>query len=279
MSVRIVADSSADLLALDGISFASVPLTVHAGDRVFVDDATCDIEEMTSFLRSYKGKTSSACPSLHAWQEAFGDADEIYCVTISSAMSGTYNSACLAAREHMAHHPNCRIHVFDTLNAGPGCRQTVEKIAACIRRGFSFEETVAVVSSYRDKTNLVFSLASVHNFVANGRVSPAVGAIVGILGIRVVGKASVAGEFAVLNKARGDHKAVQAIAHQMLAQGWDGTTVYIHHCMNLSMAQELRDLLLTHFPAANIEIAPLRGLCSYYAEAGGVLVAYEGNVR
>lgn len=134
------------------------------------------------------------------------------------------------------------------------------------------------MTAFRDRANLIFSLASVHNFVANGRVSAAVGAIVGILGIRVIGKAGVKGELSA-SRSRGDHKAMQNMLGAMMKQGWNGSKVYIHHCMNQSAAEELKAALLEKFPNAEIEIGVLRGLCSYYAEVGGVLAAYEGNLR
>ena len=216
MMTKIVADSSADLLTLGDLPFASVPLTIHAGDRVFVDDEHCDIDGMIAFLRTYKGKTTTSCPNTECWLKAFGNADTVYCVTISSAMSGTYNAAMLAAKEYMELHPERRVHVFDSLSAGPGCTQMVEKVADCVRKGLSFEDTVAAVTAFRDRANLIFSLASVHNFVANGRVSAAVGAIVGILGIRVIGKAGVKGELVIASKSRGDHKAMQNMLSAML---------------------------------------------------------------
>ena len=109
MMTKIVADSSADLLTLGDLPFASVPLTIHAGDRVFVDDEHCDIDGMIAFLRTYKGKTTTSCPNTECWLKAFGDADTVYCVTISSAMSGTYNAAMLAAKEYMELHPERRV--------------------------------------------------------------------------------------------------------------------------------------------------------------------------
>lgn len=277
--MKIVADSSADLLTIPDVPFAVVPLLVHAGDRTFVDDEHCDLDELRTFFQHYKGKSSTSCPSLQCWLDAFGDAEEVFCVTISSAMSGTYNAACMAAKEYMAQYPERRVHVFDTLNAGPGCTQMVEKLAACIRRGLDFDDIVTAVTAYRSRANLVFSLASIHNFVANGRVSAAAGAIVGILGIRVICKAGQEGEFVISGKVRGEHKALQSMVDTMMKQGWNGSKVYIHHCSNQTGALALRDALHAKFPDAEIEVAPLRGLCSYYAENGGILVAYEGNLR
>ena len=84
MMTKIVADSSADLLTLGDLPFASVPLTIHAGDRVFVDDEHCDIDGMIAFLRTYKEKTTTSCPNTECWLKSFGDADTVYCVTIST---------------------------------------------------------------------------------------------------------------------------------------------------------------------------------------------------
>ena len=77
MMTKIVADSSADLLTLGDLPFASVPLTIHAGDRVFVDDEHCDIDGMIAFLRTYKGKTTTSCPNTECWLKAFGNADTV----------------------------------------------------------------------------------------------------------------------------------------------------------------------------------------------------------
>lgn len=132
------------------------PADDSCGRPCFVDDEHCDIDGMIAFLRTYKGKTTTSCPNTECWLKAFGDADTVYCVTISSAMSGTYNAAMLAAKEYMELHPERRVHVFDSLSAGPGCTQMVEKVADCVRKGLSFEDTVAAVTAFRDRANLIF---------------------------------------------------------------------------------------------------------------------------
>lgn len=87
MSVKIVADSAANMHTLEGIDFASAPLTIRTADREFVDNASLDILEMVDYLGKYKGKSGSACPGVGDWLEVFGDADEVYCVTIISSLS------------------------------------------------------------------------------------------------------------------------------------------------------------------------------------------------
>ncbi len=101
MKIKIVADSSANLYTLDGpdFDFSPVPLKVLAGDREYVDDSRLDVPQMLKELKEYKGKSSTACPSVGDWLEAFGDADIVYGSAITSHLSGCYNAAAIAA-EH-----------------------------------------------------------------------------------------------------------------------------------------------------------------------------------
>jgi len=227
-------------------------------------------------MLSYKGKSSTACPGTQDWQDAFGDAENVFCVTITSGLSGAYNSARIAAEEYMAAHPGRRVHVVDTLSAGPELRLVVEKLQELILAGLPFDEIVEEIEKYHKRSFLVFSLQSLHNFVANGRVSPAVGALVGLLGIRVVGKASEQGTLEPLSKARGDRKALQEILRIMKELGWTGGRVRIAHNENAAMAGALRDALRAIHDKLDVSIERCRGLCSFYAEKGGVLVGFEG---
>ena len=81
MAVRkIVTDSSADTLVLDGVDFASAPLIIRTDEKHYVDDAALDVAGMAEDLRHYSGKSSTACPGVGEWLKAFGDAEEIFCV-------------------------------------------------------------------------------------------------------------------------------------------------------------------------------------------------------
>lgn len=276
MTFKIVSDSSSDMLSLDSVPFASVPLTIRAGETIFVDDENCDAQAMTAFMLTYKGKSSTACPSTQDWLDAFGDAEHVFCVTLTSNLSGSYNSARVAGEEYMEAHPGRRVHVVDTLSAGPELRLVVEKLQELILAGHDFDTIVKEIEAYHRRAYLVFSLQSLHNFVANGRVSPAVGALVGLLGIRVVGRASDVGTLEPLSKVRGDRKALPEIVSLMQKMGWTGGKVRIAHTNNEQLAAALRDALAALHSKLDVTIDRCRGLCSYYAEQGGVLVGFEG---
>ena len=272
---KIVADSSANLMKLEHIPFAAAPLKIIAGDREFVDDETLDLAAMVDFFSTYKGRSQTSCPNPDDWLRAFGDADEVYCVAITSGLSGSYNAACIAREMYLEAHPERKVYVIDSLSAGPELTLIVEKLEQLLMEGKSFEEICGFMPGYLQKTGLLFSLESLNNFAANGRVSPAVAKLAGVLGIRIVGKASDAGTLEPTDKCRGEAKAVSTIMKHLKANGLQTGTVRIAHCSNEKAANSLKAMINAELPRVTVKIGENLGLCSYYAERGGMLVGYE----
>ena len=217
-TMKIVADSSANILQLQQVSFGAAPMKIITDEREFVDDEQLDVEAMVSWFDSYKGKSKTSCPNSSDWLEAFGDADHIFCVTITSGLSGSYNSACIAKQIYEADHPGRRVFVIDSLSAGPELALTIEKLAWWIGKGADFDTICREITDYQKRTGLLFMLQE--------------------MGLRK-GKVRIA------------------------------------HCENEAAAQELKTLIEAAFPNANVQIQSCLGLCSYYAEKGGLLVGFE----
>ena len=277
MNYKIVADSSADLLELSGCDFAAVPLKIITDNKEYVDDAALDLDGMIRDLESYKGQSKSSCPNVGDWKSAFGDSDGVFAVTITSGLSGSYNAAKLAMDEYVAEKEGRQGAVLDTLSAGPECTLVVEKLRELISQNLPFAEIEEKIRTYMKKTHLAFSLDSLRNLANNGRVSKAVAKIAGILGIRVIGRASDEGQLEMTDKARGPERALSDLYKNMLARGFNGGRVRIHHCRNLAAAQALEKRIRQDFRSASVTIAGTRALCSFYAEAGGLLVGYEAG--
>ena len=275
MKIRIVADSSANLKTDLNKNLISVPLKITSGARTFIDDENLSVKEMTDYLASYNGKSGSACPGTGEWIEAFGDADWVFAVTITSNLSGSYNSARVAMEEHLEEHPECRIHIFDSLSAGPELKLIVEKIEELTAEGREFDAICEEVNTYMKTTYLEFTLKSLRNLANNGRVSPAVAKLAGIIGLQLVGKASEVGTLEPTDKVRGEKKALAALAKNMKALGYKGGKVRIDHCLNKEAALKLEDLLRADYPDADIKIDEVGGLCCFYAEVGGLLIGFE----
>ncbi len=276
MQYKIVADSSADLRSLTSqIPFSMVPLKIIAGGEEFVDDETLDVGQMVAFLSEYKGRSGSACPSVSDYLDAFGEAERIFCFTITSNLSGSFNAARLAKEDYEAAHPDRKVYVVDSLSAGAEIKLLAEKAEELILTGMEYEEICSALAAYGQRTGLMFSLESLRNLANNGRVSPMVAKIAGVLGIRAVGRASMEGTLELLDKCRGEKKALQKLLERMIEQGYVGGRVLIDHCQNLPAAEALREMILQGYPNGDVVIGETYGLCSFYAELGGLLVGYE----
>lgn len=273
--MKIIADSSANITALAGASYQSVPMTIRAGERDFIDDETLDPHELLDYLASYSGKSGTACPSLDCWLRAFEGADEIFVLTITSRLSGTCASAMAARDVYLQSHPDTKIHVFDTLSTGPEMQLLAERIAALYAMGLSFDVICEKAQEYLATTHLFFRLKSLHNLAQNGRVSKLTAGAVGILGIQILSTASSEGTIQPVEKCRGEKKTREAMVQHILDTGYRGGKVRIHHAENPDAAGALAASLRERFPEADIEILPCAGLCSYYAERGGVIVGFE----
>ena len=275
MEIKIVADSSANLQTSENRRFCSVPLKIVVGERDYVDDEKLDISAMLKALKDYKGKSGTACPGMDEWLCAFGDADMVLGAAITSKLSGTYNTARLAAEEYMAVHPGRKAFILDSLSAGPELRLIVEKYAELVQEGADFEEICERIKAYLSRTHLMFSLESLSNFAKNGRVSPAIAKLVGIMGIRVVGQASATGELEPMHKCRGEKRALAQLYACIRQAGYTGGKVRIDHSYNAVAAVELATMIKKDFPESDVQIGVNRGLCCYYAEEGAVLVGFE----
>ena len=166
---RIVADSSCDLLTLDGADFVSVPLSIRTDAEEFYDDANLDVDAMVSMLRDTKGRSYSACPNIADWESAFGESGNVIAFTITSALSGSYNAACVAKKNCEERNPARRIYVVDSLSAGPEIALLIERALYELRSHADFDKACEALNTYQAHTHLLFALESMHNLAQNGR--------------------------------------------------------------------------------------------------------------
>ncbi len=275
MNFKIITDSSSDMLHLDGVPFVVTPLKIVTDNKEYIDNQDLDVTAMVDDLFSYKGKSSSSCPNTDEWLCAFGDAQYIFCVTITGTLSGSYNSACVAKKLYEEQYPQRKVFVINSLSTGPEMKLIIEKIKELILLGKTFEEICEEIDIYTSKTGLIFMLESMKNLANNGRVSHITAKAAGLLGIRVVGKASDKGDLQPLDKTRGEEKTKCSIINRMREEGYWGGKVRIAHCQNPQFAENIKQRLTKEFGNIDIEVYECRGLCSFYAEKGGVLIGFE----
>lgn len=272
--VRFIADSSCDMKEADYENLVTVPLTISTEKESWVDEKL-DINQMLNVLEAYKGRSYTACPGPESWIKAFEGADTVYVATLTSGLSGTYNSAMAAKELFCKEHPEVRIHVFDTLTTAAELRLFMEKLMELDSQGNSFEEVCKKAQDYLKKTRLLFSLKSLHNFAQNGRVSKALASAVGVLGISIIGIASEEGTLQPIEKSRGDKRVVAKLTEQLRKLSYNGGKLRISHVQNEALAEQIKDAVKKLYPKADVLVYGARGLCSYYAERGAVLLGCE----
>ncbi|MBR2341691.1 MAG: DegV family protein [Clostridia bacterium] len=273
--VKIVADSSADTLTLGDFPFAIAPLKMISSQKEYVDDANLDVEQMLDELALNDEKVSSSCPSPEDWVSSFGDAKYVFCFTITSGLSGSYNSARIAKEDYEAKYPDRKVHIVDSLSTGPEIVVLIEKVQELVLAGYTFEEVSNAVDEYQKTTGLVFMLRSLRNLKNNGRVNPIVAKVAGVLGIKIIGEASEKGDLKPLHKHKSERTLFAKLLDCMKEKGYHGGKVRIGHCRNEKDSFLLKEHIFKEFPSADVLVYKLRGLCSFYAEIGGVLVGFE----
>jgi DegV family protein with EDD domain len=278
---NIVSDSSCDLRTSDfhsdRVLFRSVPLRIQVGSQEFVDNDGLSVPEMLRAMAAEKSASSSACPSPADFARAFEAGDCTVCFTISSNLSGTYNSAIMARDMVLEEHPEKRVCVIDS-------RATAGAMVLLIRRARElmeadetgdFDGICAQLRLYQAALRTCFTLENFDNLIKNGRMRPLVGTLLHSLGIHVIADATPQGTIHVADKARGEAKTFRAITALMRAsKECDGAEVVISHCENLEGAMKLKQQILEDLPVKHVEIISCRGLTSFYAMEKGLIVGY-----
>ncbi len=275
MNFKIITDSSSDMFNFDGTPFSVAPLKIVTDQKEYCDDQNLDVAAMVEDLLKYKGKSSSSCPNPDEWLKSFDNADRIFCITITGTLSGSFNSACAAKQLYEERYPDREVFVINSLSTGPEMKLIVEKISELITAGKAYEDICEEITDYTSKTGLLFMLESMKNLANNGRVSHLTAKAAGLLGIRVIGKASDKGDLQPLDKVRGEQKSKSTIINRMRQEGFWGGKVRIAHCQNPQFAESIKQAITKEFGNIDIEVYDCRGLCSFYAEKGGILVGFE----
>ena len=273
--MKIVADSSCDMAVLPGVNFSVVPLIISADEREFVDGEDLNVDEMLTFIENYKGRTGTACPSIQGFLDAFEDEAELFVVTMTGSLSGTYGSACAARDQYIQEHPGRKVYVVDSKSTGPGERLLIEKLSELIEEGISFDEICTRIEDYKAKNHLFFGLRSIDNLAKSGRVNRLIASAVGLLGISILGTASKEGTIEPVGKSRGDVRLVRDTFKEMKAAGYQGGKVRINNVLNAEIADALRHAIIAEYPNADVLCYPAYGLNSFYAERYGFILGCE----
>ena len=278
MKWKIVTDSACDTRYLEELAedteFLSVPLHILVGDKEFIDEEGLDTAQMMQEVYAYEGVSRTACPSPAAWMEAYQGAEYVIVITISSNLSGSYESANTAKCMLEEDGNGGKVFILDSLSTGPEMVLLARKANELIKEGKDFEQVCQELQEYKKKTGVMCILTRMENLVKNGRVKKVTAFVAGLLNINIIAEGSKEGTIEMIGKSRGKEKTYAQFVEKIKSRG-NVREIMISHCHNLAGAENLRDKLQKALGDIKFTILPTGGLCSFYAEDQGMIIAYE----
>lgn len=279
MSYKIVVDSCGELTEEQKASehFASVALELDVDEYHFVDDDTFVQKDFLEKAKASPNCPKSTCPSPERYLEAYeGEQERIYAVTLSSRLSGSYNSAQLAKNLYEEEEKgNKKIHVFDSKSASIGETLIAIKIQECEEKGMNFEEVVDAVETYIESQTTYFVLETLDTLQKNGRLSHLKALVAGALNIKPVMGSTPEGDICQLGKARGMNKALDKMVQEVLSrvENSQERILAISHCNCPERAKMVKEKLEREAQFKEIIVLDTRGISTMYANDGGVIIA------
>lgn len=276
MSYKIIVDSCGEFTEemKQDEHFASVPLQLDVDDYHVVDDETFDQQEFLKRVKESHNSPKSSCPSPQSYIDAMaGDAEHIYIVTLSSKLSGSYNSAVLAKNMYMEEHDDKQIHVVDSQSASLGETVTALRIQELEKSGLSFTEVVAGVEKHVKEMATYFVLETLETLRKAGRISGMKALAAGMLNIKPVMK----GEEGVIKQAgqaRGINKALDTMVKELVAasKNCEQKILGISHCNCPERAQLVKEKAQQLAKFKDIIVLNTAGVSTMYANDGGIIM-------
>ncbi len=273
--IQIILDSTADLAARFQGMTEVIPLTVSFGDQEYIDGVTLTRDEFYTKLEEGKVLPKTSQPSPSVFEEVFEKLREQgkqgIVITVSSKLSGTYQSACIAAQDYP------EIRVVDSLNVTIGAGILAEYALDRVQKGATLEELEAELLKKREEICLVAMLDTLEYLMKGGRLSKTAAIAGGVLNIKPVITIKD-GEVKVLGKARGVKKANNLLVEQVQAHGADFSQPILLGYSGTSDAllqDYIRDsAALWEGRVDKLEYAQVCSVIGTYAGGGAVAVAF-----
>lgn len=273
---RLIADSCADLTKekKEWTGVRLVPLTLTIDKEEILDDESFCQKKFLEKMRKSPECPRSACPSPESYMREFEGADEIFVVTLSRHLSGSYQSAVLAKQMYQEEHPEVKIEIVDSQSASVGESLLVLKLRSLFDK-FSFEEITKKIKKFRDGMQTKFVLEDLDVFIKNGRLNHIQAILCNALNIKPL-LAGEKGHIVKLDQARGVERALKKLVESVAADVKEATTrtLAIAHCNHPARAEEVRRMIMSKVPFKECMIVNTGGLSTMYASEGGIVVAY-----
>ena len=275
---KLVADSCCELIPelKNDLQAESVPLVLSVDGKEYIDDEKLNISEFVEDMKNSKNPARSSCPSPEAFAEKCRESINTFIVTISAALSGSYQSAVMGSDIVKSENPDKKIHVFNSKSASAGEILVGLKIRECLEHKMDFDAIIETVTEFIDNMKTMFILDKLDNLVKNGRMSKVTGQIATILSLRPIFGSDSEGHIKLFANARGSLKAIGKMVDMIedFCSDTSKRTLVITHCNNNEHAALVKSMAQKKYSFKDIYIVPMRGLSSMYANDKGIIIAF-----
>ena len=277
MKYKIIADSCCDFTheLKERFDVTHVPLTLRLGSKEFTDDENIDLPGFMSEMKVCKEKVGSAAPAPYLFQDAMEKAEQSFVITLSSELSGTYNSA-IAGKKFAQENKDIFTHVIDSKSAAAGEALIAIRLREFIQSGMARDAIIQAISRFVDNMKTYFVLENYDNLKKNGRMSKVTGTLATILDLKLLMGADGNGGITLVAKQRGISRAIDKIVSLIKESGKkpEEETLVVSHCNNQALAERLTDAIRRLYNFKEIFVIPTKGVSSLYADDKGVVLAF-----
>ena len=232
-------------------------------------------ENLLEKMKACPQSPTTACPAPEAYMNLYGGEEDVYVVTLSARLSGSFNSASVAKHMYLEENPEKNIAIIDSKSASVGQTLIILKIKELVEQGLSFKQVVGA-EKFRDEMQTRFVLESLENLRKNGRLSNMKALIVNVLNIKPIMSATEDGEIEKMDQARGMKRAMETLISSIErdVENPEKKVLGITHCNNLERAQYIKEELMKRVPFKDVIVVSTAGISTVYANDGGIIVCY-----
>lgn len=274
--IRIVGDSSLDLTEelSQGEFVPKVPFRIDFDGVEWRDTPDVNLEEFRAAMAAAE-KFQTACGSPQEFYEAYEGEGDVFAITITSKLSGSYNAAVLGKQLFEADFPEKKVHIVDSLSASPGPVLIYLKLKELIATGISFEEITAEIENFVANMRTFFISQSLENLRKAGRLSNISALLARLLRVVPI-MGATNGIIEPFAKARGKEKAFEKLVDliEEAAENAKDRILAISHANNLEDAKKLMEAVKKRVPFKDIHIVPMGALNTLYADNKGIIVSF-----
>lgn len=276
---RIISDTSCDLRKdeIEELNISYAPFKINIDGVEYVDDENLDLNEFNESMKNSKNPIRTSTPSPYEYLDLIEKnlGKDIYIVTISSKLSGSFNAAISAVTEAREKYENINVEIIDSKSATAGQTRVILKLLDILKTSDDFSKNIEEIRKFIDEQHTLFVLESMQNLIKNGRIKKTTGLIANVLNIRPIMK-SEDGEIELYEVNRGMKKSMERLVVAIGDVAGDVTDriIIISHNRAEKRAEDLKNNIIARYNPREVIIRQTNGLSSGYVNIGGVVIAF-----